>query len=471
MSTPDGLATALYVAAVHGWAPLPLVPWAKEPVNKGLFDNPPRTDAEIRAAWSKAQRTIDRLPQHAHLRGLPPNIGILLGASGILLLDADTPGEVAAWKQVCAENGYDPGPPTVRSPGTRGVDGGMKHVDGGHWYFEQPDDLVIPAKIVVHVKPQDSTECAILFGGRHLVVIPPSVRDTGAYDFAGGTVRPLPPFLRSEVDSYLSRFSRPHAGYSGSSDDPFGVSGVYEAHEREWFWDDNTDWLDVLPEGWTETGEQQDGHVVYARPDGSSTRSAVAHPEGCRHFPNPLSPPPMTFFSSASGDFLDKLQEDRGRSGVTSATKLRLFALQHFHGDMDKARESLGIPKARKLSSGEARALRATSPAAVPVTDLAATEPPDTEPQVPEPTRVPWADNPGLIGDLLRGLAAVPGWPLADLIDLTRTDDADLVGEVVALLVCMGQIETDGRHCWAVDADGNCVTTDPRTHAAEEVAR
>jgi hypothetical protein len=365
MSTPDGLATALYVAAHHGWAPLPLVPWTKEPVNKGLFDNPPRTESEIRAAWDRAQRTIDRLPQHAHLRGLPPNIGILLGASKLLLLDADTPGEVNAWKRACGEHFFDPGTPTVRSPGTRGTDGGMKHIDGGHWYFEQPDDLVIPTKIVVHVKPQDSTESAILFGGRHLVVIPPSVRDTGAYDYAGGLFRPLPPFLRSEVDSYLTRFSRPHAGYSGSSDDPFGTS-EYRSHERELDWDDNTDWLDVLPEGWTETAEDQDGHVVYARPGASSSRSAVAHPPGCRHFPNPNSPPPITFFSSASGDFLDKLQEGRGRSGVTSATKLRLYALQHFHGDMDKARESLGIPSPRRMSEAEARRI----PAPAPLSDL-----------------------------------------------------------------------------------------------------
>jgi hypothetical protein len=364
VSTLAGLTAALDVAARLGWAPLPLVPFQKTPAFAGLFDAPPRTESEIRAAWQRATRG-----------STPPNVGILLGASRILLLDADTPSEVAAWKALCAENAFDPGPPTAQTPGTRGADGSMKHVDGGHWYFLQPDDLAIPrGKIQVPVGPDGSPDAAVLYGGRHLAVIPPSIRDTGAYVPVSGHVHPLPPFLRRRVEDHL----RPSGVGSAGVDSPFGTS-EYRASEKEWQFHDDNDWVDLLPEGWVETAEERDGHIVYGRPGGSSSRSAVAHPEGCSHFPNAYTPPPMTFFSSESGDFIDQLWEDRGHGGIASATKLRLFALRRFHGDMEKARAYLRIPNPRKLTPTEERAMLQAAEERTPQT-----------PESPDPFFTPW---------------------------------------------------------------------------------
>jgi hypothetical protein len=340
MTAEHGLAMALHVAANCGWAPLPLVPLQKAPVNKGLFDNPPRTPAEVHAAWAKAIRTIhvdDRVPNNH--RGCPPGIGILLGASRVWLLDADTPAEVDAWKAVCGENGFDPGPPTVLTPGARGADGAMKHIDGGHWYFTQPEDFEPPAgEIKAKIALAGSPHHAVLYGGRHIAVVPPTTRETGTYVSGGGTIQPAPEFLRRLVDA--STQSTP-ATWSAPEDSLFGTS-EYHASAAEWEWDDATDWLDVLPEGWTESGEDRDGHIIYARPGGSSSRSAHAHPAGCSHFPNANAPPPMTFFSSESGDFLDALQLDRGHGGTTVG-KLKLYALLYFDGDVAAAREALGI--------------------------------------------------------------------------------------------------------------------------------
>ena len=340
MTAERGLDMALHVAASCGWAPIPLVPFSKAPANKGLFDNPPRTPDEIHAAWSKAQRTIrvdDRVPDNR--RGCPPGIGIPLGASGIWLLDADTPEEVAAWQAVCAANGFDPGPPTVLTPGARGADGAMKHIDGGHWYFTQPEDFELPAgKIKAKIGEDGSPAHAVLYGGRHIAVIPPTTRETGTYVSGGGAIQPAPEFLQRLVEASIHTTP---ATCSARADDPFGTS-EYHASEAEWEWDDNTDWLDILPEGWEVSGEDRDGHVVYARPGGSSSRSAHAHPSGCSHFPNANTPPPMTFFSAESGDFLDALQLDRGHGGTT-VSKIRLYALLYFDGDVAAAREALGI--------------------------------------------------------------------------------------------------------------------------------
>lgn len=347
MTAERGLATALHVAANCGWAPLPLVPLQKAPVNQGLFDSPPRTADEIHAAWSKAQWTIDtHRPDH---RGMPPGVGILLGASDMWLLDADTPAEVAAWKAVCEENGFDPGPPTVLTPGARGADGAMKHIDGGHWYFTQPADFVLPAgKIKVDIGLATSDHHAVLYGGRHIAVIPPTQRETGEYIPGGGVIQPAPEFLRRMV---VAGTNTTPESWRTSEESPFGTS-EYHASEAEWEWDDATDWLDVLPEGWEVSGEDRDGHVVYARPGGSSSRSAHAHPSSCSHFPNANTPPPMTFFSAESGEFLNALQLDRGRGGTTVG-KLKLYALLHFDGDVAAAREALGIAAPTRVETSE----------------------------------------------------------------------------------------------------------------------
>ncbi|SHX64939.1 bifunctional DNA primase/polymerase [Mycobacteroides abscessus] len=338
MTAVDGLAMALHLSAAFGWAPLPLCPWSKAPAIKGLFDNPPMDKSAIRDAWARAQGRIDRDDAHPEWRGLAPNLGVLLGPSRLLLLDADTPDEVAAWTALCAENGFDPGPPTVRTPGSRGVDGQLKHRDGGHWFFAMPDGLELDrGKLALHVGTGSAT--AVLYGGRHLAVVPPSVRDTGPYMPAGGSVQPLPWFLAELVREAAERANAPRRE-SAAAVIGVGTSGGYTASEAEWAWAEQTDWLDLLPGGWMVTGEDRDGHRILARPGASSERSAVVHPDGCTHFPDAKSPAPMTVFTSNPGDWMIPLVAD---GTPASVSKVRLYALRWYGGDVRQARIALGF--------------------------------------------------------------------------------------------------------------------------------
>lgn len=334
MTAENGLNFAIHLNCTLGWACIPLAPYSKVPAIKGLFDNPPRTEAMILDAWSRAQFRIDHDRDHPEWHGLSPGIGVLLGASKLLQMDADTTDEVAAWHALCAENGYDAGKPTVLTPGARGVDGEMKHRDGGHWFFPQGDlDIGTGVvKLALGVGPKGGH--AVLYGGRRLAVLPPTVRDTGQYVSGGGEIRPLPDFLRERITDSNSAAVR-------NAKPPFGVSGEYVATDQEWAWAEAMDWLDLLPDGWILTSEERDGHQVYARPGASSDRSAVAHVTGCSHFRNAKAPPPLTIHTSNPGDYLDAVVADRCPSSVS---KLRMYALKHYYGDTAQARRALGFP-------------------------------------------------------------------------------------------------------------------------------
>ncbi|APT91049.1 hypothetical protein CSPHI_08410 [Corynebacterium sphenisci DSM 44792] len=99
-------------------------------------------------------------------RGVLPNLAIAVGRSPVIVVDADTPAEVAAWHAWAERHagvddqgrprwaeavhplmGWRSYPsPTISTPGTTGADGRPAHHGGGHWYFTLPgatggDDL------------------------------------------------------------------------------------------------------------------------------------------------------------------------------------------------------------------------------------------------------------------------------------------------------------------------------------------
>lgn len=135
------------------------------------------------------------------------NFGLHLGPSGLIVVDADRPAEVDAFRTWYAANAADgdvdqvPGA-TVLTPGTLNRDGSYDHHDGGHWYFVVPElvDLAgpnTPAGRTIAVDPVEvervtgrrytgegveRTTFAVKTGNSY-VVIPPSVRDAGPYVF------------------------------------------------------------------------------------------------------------------------------------------------------------------------------------------------------------------------------------------------------------------------------------------------
>lgn len=91
-------------------------------------------------------------------RGALPNLALAVGRSPVIVVDADTPSEVAAWHAWAERHAGvdDQGrprwaeavhplmgwrsypPPTISTPGTTGADGRPAHHGGGHWYFTLP---------------------------------------------------------------------------------------------------------------------------------------------------------------------------------------------------------------------------------------------------------------------------------------------------------------------------------------------
>ena len=135
------------------------------------------------------------------------NFGLHLGSSNLIVVDADRPSEVDAfvtwYANNCAGGDVSEVPAaTVLTPGTTNADGSFDHRDGGHWYFTVPDivDLShpdVPAGRTIYVDPEqvaaatghtysgrdtEKTQFTVKTGNSY-VLIPPSVRPSGAYVF------------------------------------------------------------------------------------------------------------------------------------------------------------------------------------------------------------------------------------------------------------------------------------------------
>lgn len=317
---------ALRLNAEHGWCPIPAEPESKAPLLRGMFDNPPGTPDAIRDAWSRAQWRIDR-PDNPHWHGRQPNLLLHLGACLLLIVDTDLPEEVQQWESLCAAAGFDPGPPTVRTAGAVNADGSVKHHDGGHWYFDQPADLLLPGALNLRLTPAHRPD-VFLQGGKRVAMAPPSFRNGKFYVPGGGPLRrPLPPFLRERIEASMAV-------------NPVGNRTVvnHGTSPAEIDWATTTPILDLLPPGWQITG--MDGECeVLAHPDASSSRSAVHHAAGCDHLPH-SDVPLVVIFSTGVGDWMVPLVE---RGTPVTVSKLRLFAAQHLGNDLAAARRALGI--------------------------------------------------------------------------------------------------------------------------------
>lgn len=159
----------------------------------------------------KYVRRYFKAPDAKRVKGTPAgygdvalNLGLNLGRSNLIVVDADYPAEVDAFRSWYATNFAAPidevPGPTVKSPGTTNADGTKNHHGGGHWYFSVDRDLCdLSASPVsgrdVFVDPDDvHTATGTRYTGRgtertkftiktgnSYVVIPPSVRSDGPY--------------------------------------------------------------------------------------------------------------------------------------------------------------------------------------------------------------------------------------------------------------------------------------------------
>ena len=262
------------------------------------------------------------------------NFGVHIGASRLVVVDADYPAEVDAfvtWYALNVVGDADPRQvpgPTVRTPGTFNRDGGFDHRDGGHWYFTVGADLdfdthtassrtiVVDPAEVERVTGRswsntgaEKTRFTAKTGGTY-VLVPPSLRPEGPYTLAMPD-EPVPFALLAEFatvvaadDVYVPEYT--NAGPTGErepdvrvrSDEPGpaperpadvvpGPTVTDEGTTAEVVgpsngpldeqlatWSEGTSWADVFAgTGWTPAGDDTScGCPTWTRPHGPGER-------------------------------------------------------------------------------------------------------------------------------------------------------------------------------------------------------
>jgi hypothetical protein len=257
----------------------------------------------------------------------------------LAVADIDTAEQLDSFHRVAAERFPGMGDElglTVKSPGVRAVDGEWLHKDGGHIWFEVPDDVELPTNrgkfsyCPCHgFKPQRPVcpSAWALYWGSGYVLVPPSVRPEGPYRLVGGAV----PLLAWLVDMTAeSAPSAPENGADGAlgsfSDDPIDQ------------WSAEHPWSELLAAaGFTPASHDSCGCETWTRPGSPAhTKSVTAHEPGTCSFP---------WTDDSSGHFPMHVWSD-ALGGDRSVTKLDFYAESN---DITRgqAMERLGLGKLR----------------------------------------------------------------------------------------------------------------------------
>lgn len=410
----------------HGFAIVPIAPGTKVPIctlnarAAKLADQEAREAARVagRRNWERvehdcgiahaltdvevATRVLKRLLKE---RG-PVNLGVEVGRSRMVMVDADTAEQVAGFlADWSAESGLDltGHRPTVSTPGLMRTEADGEenwvHKDGGHFWFTVPDDLDLTALPGPGTFRAESGWVAVWRD--HQALVPPSARPEGPYVITG-QVEPAPEFLLDRIQiaahSHAERKARQQEKVRHDGD-PIDI------------WSAATEWGDLLePDGWTNTGlPDRCGCPIWTRPGNPAhAKSATAHELGCTHFDTedgghgPLhlwTDEPPAFLAEAvaalSSRTITKLQylawrDHDGHAGAAMA-ELELSALGGEDEGLTEELEAMLDAAAAPVSPAPADppALDPAPEAADPVEDLA-------PPEGPEEIRALLAANPKL---------------------------------------------------------------------------
>lgn len=265
----------------------------------------------------------------------PINFAIEVGRSGLVVVDADTPEQVAAFmEQAHAPAGT---PPTVMTPGQVGLDGEMAHKDGGHYYFtvDNAEDPAQQAGL-----NEEGTGSYTAPGGwvamwrNRYVLIPPSVRPEGPYLLAGREY-PLPAWLGNTVLE-RSRKRKDHAAAMASGEVGELTQGVNA-------WAGTISWAEILaPFGWTITARPDKcGCDIWTAPgEHGSPKSATTHDTGCELGRYSEENAPMHIWTDNPGEEFEAWMQ---QSGSKTLTKLQTLAITTYKGKLSKAMDALGL--------------------------------------------------------------------------------------------------------------------------------
>ncbi|MGV0648748.1 bifunctional DNA primase/polymerase [Mycobacterium kansasii] len=353
--------------AEAGLAVMLVYPWAKQPAD---MRTPTKRNADDRAAREAARaagrRGWERVKSPAGLAlattdtavldgyldrylktfgdrypdGVPVNLAVEVGTSGLVVVDCDTADQLAAFLADAEADAETP--PTVRSPGQLGPDGTMVHRDGGHFWFMVPEGVELPVS-----PPGSMTDPAggyAVLWDRRYVLIPPSVRAEGPYTTTGD-VHDLPVWLAERITAHgkqrAERAERNHDRDGGAGDD---------LAERIDQWAESVSWASILePLGWTPVARPDScGCEVWTAPgDHASPKSATAHDSGCGAGRYTETNAPLHVWTDHDRAPFDGWLAERGTSTMS---KLQAVAAGYYDNDEGAAMTAEGLTGGHALA-------------------------------------------------------------------------------------------------------------------------
>ena len=259
-------------------------------------------------------------------RGCAINLAVAVGPSRIVVVDCDTPPQVAAFIE---SNPDADRTPTVSTPGKRDPETGeWIHHDGGHWWYVVREGVNMPKSThAVTLGDGDKAGRYSVLCGQRYVLIPPSIRTEGPYKTTG-PVTLLTDRLAGEV---IERAQ--HRAQRDQRIRERVATGRLTAAQR---WGNEITWDDILTgTGWVNTGDtySECGCDIWTAPGPhASERSAVAHEPGCGRWTD--SPdPPLYCFTDHDRDPFETIIDRTGRPTVT---RLEAVAAIHYDSDIGK---------------------------------------------------------------------------------------------------------------------------------------
>lgn len=252
------------------------------------------------------------------------NLGIHLGRSGLLVIDADTVDEVTALQQWWGDTLPAA---TVATPGTSNG-----HTGGGHWYIAAGTD-VSTSLTKLRVAPDGSQAHATVMSGESYTVAPGSFRTDVAdptychYQARGDVIDTIVDVLASEINR--KRQATAGAKSKRQARSEFQPPTVFDQQVEQW--EENNSWYDLLsPHGWLPYASDTCGCETWTRPGAVNPKSATAHTAyGCH---------------SGYGDIFHVWSDNADPfEGGGTYTKLQTYAELEHDGDMSAAIDITGV--------------------------------------------------------------------------------------------------------------------------------
>jgi hypothetical protein len=255
------------------------------------------------------------------------NIGIEPRASRVCIVDLDTARQAAEFALRC---GQDRPSLTVRSPGQRDKTGNWVHKDGGHIWFDVPDEIEMPTTEGIYTDTAGWTAV----WGEHQVLVPPSAREEGPYVLVG-SIHPMPDWLRSVIktETAAKQLRREESVRRRA------LTGPSEIDD----WSAATSWATILaPDGWIETGLVDTcGCPIYTAPgDHGSPKSATAHEPGCSVYICERGHGPLHIWTDYPSEAVAAAV---AQYGSRTLTKIQILTFTEGEGRMGRMLDHLGV--------------------------------------------------------------------------------------------------------------------------------